>query len=115
MCGAWALRWQLMGYSLFCRGRVTGLSSALHRASGGRFLTRVRDPCGRAVRGGLSERYATCLGSTCVSSVRSALSERMLVAAAEAHVQFQAQPGVAVELAGELVGGVLVAGPVHAE
>ena len=115
MCGAWALRWQLMGYSLFCRGRVTGLSSALHRASGGRLLTRVRDPCGRAVHGGLSERYSTCLGSTCVSSVRSALSERMLVAAAGADVQFQAQAGVAVELAGELVGGVLVAGPVHAE
>ena len=58
---------------------------------------------------------STCLDSPCVSCVRSALSERNVMAAAEADVHVDVQRVVTVQLVGELVGGVVVVGPVHEE
>ena len=82
------------------RGTAAGAHTRICASLGARF---ARPPA----------RPAHRVGSTSASSVRSTLSEWILVAAAEADVQLEVQRGVAVVRAGELVGGVVVVGPVH--
>ena len=58
---------------------------------------------------------STCLDSPCVSCVCSASCVWNVMASAEADVQVDVQRVVIVQLVGELVGGVVVVGPVHEE